>query len=292
MIIIKDQYKLKKNRKYLIGKGGFGRVYIGTDLKLNKKIAVKVEKNSEKKYNRKEHQIYKMIENKEYTAKALDYYEDEFYSYLVMPFYHISCDKIFKKSEKYFTVKDICMLCIQIIQQLHVLHNLGIVHRDIKPDNFVWDKESNRIKLIDFGLCKSYIIDNEHMKFKKSFSRSGTLRYMSVNCQNGYALSRRDDLISLAYSLIYLYKKTVPWKKVSEKNKKKLYARVKNIKTQFNDKIDELKLPEPLQFLTSYSLGLKFNQKPDYSFVIKVFYDFIKRSTKYNGQWSWIDDEI
>ena len=203
-----------------------------------------------------------------------------------------SIDKIFKKNDKYFTVKDICMLCIQIVQQLHVLHNLGIVHRDIKPDNFVWDKDTNRIKLIDFGLCKSYLIDNEHMKFKKSSSRSGTLRYMSVNCQNGYALSRRDDLVSLAYSLIYLFKKTVPWKGISEKNKKKLYAKVKTIKIEFNDKIDSLELPEPLQFLTNYSLGLKFNQRPDYSFIIKVFYDFIKRSSKYNGQWSWINDDI
>ena len=172
-----------------MGKGGFGSVYIGIDLTNNNKIAVKID---DKKYNKKEYQIYKMIENKDYNAKALDYFEDEKNSYLIMPYYHTSCDKIFKSNKKYFNIKDLCMLAIQIVQQLHVLHNIGIIHRDIKPDNFVWDKESNKIKLIDFGLCKPYLIDDEHIRFK--VLQSGTLRYMSVNSHNGYSLSRRDDL--------------------------------------------------------------------------------------------------
>ena len=289
MIIIKNQYKFKRTKKYLIGKGGFGNVYRGFDIENNIKVAIKVDN---KKYNRKEFQIYKLIENKEYSAKVLDYYEDSENSYLIMPFYHISCDKIFKMSDRYFNLKDICMLCIQVIQQLHGLHHIGIIHRDIKPDNFVWDKNTNRIKLIDFGLCKPFMENGKHIKSERSSSKSGTLRYMSVNCQNGIMLSRRDDLISLAYSIIYLYNKKIPWKGINEKNKKKLYAKVKKMKADYNKNVDNSNLAEPIKFLISYALDLKFDQKPNYSLIMKVFYDYIKKSSKYNGKWSWINDNI
>ena len=308
-MIIKNRFKFKRNRKYLIGKGGFGKVYIGKDLKTDEKIAVKVD---ELELNYQEYKIYKKLEYFDLAAKVLDYYKDQKNSYLIMPFYHKSCDKIFKLSDKYFTMKDVCMLCIQIIQQLKQLHKLGYIHRDIKPDNFVWEKVSDnggKIKLIDFGFTKPYVTENgDHIRSEKASSICGTMRYMSVNCQSGHEASRRDDLVSLAYSLIYLYKKNLPWKGIKTKDKprknkneeeeikridKKKNNLIKKMKIKYNQEIDESDLPSPLKFLANYSLGLKFNQKPDYSFIIKVFNDYIKKNnSKYDGKWSWLNDDI
>ena len=91
-----------------------------------------------------------------------------------------------------------------------------------------------------FGLSKYYIVDNNHIEFEKNHSRCGTLRYMSTNCHMKYLLSRRDDLISLSYSLIYLYLKNLPWKniKTKVKNKSKINLLIKKLKFEFCDNIN------------------------------------------------------
>ena len=286
-MIIDNRYKLLLNK--LIGKGGFGKVYKGIDLKNNKKVAIKIDKSN--KYNNIEFQVYNKISNYKYLPKLIDFIKKKDKSFLIMKLYNKNCSKILKLNENYFNIKDICMLAIQIIQQLKILHSNNIIHRDIKPDNFVWDIKSNKFKLIDFGLCCNYIIDNNHINFERS-NRCGTLRYMSINAHNKYNLSRKDDIISLAYSLILLYQSKLPWKGLKEKNKKKLYNLVKKIKKQYNENIHDQDLPKPLIFILSYANNLKFKDKPNYKFILTVFYDFIKQDDKYDGKWSWIDDNI
>ena len=105
-----------------------------------------------------------------------------------------------------------------------------------------------------------------------------------------YSLSRRDDLISLSYSLIYLYLKNLPWKniKTKTKNKSKLNLLIKKLKIEFWDKINSYDLPSPLLLLFNYSNNLRFNSKPDYNFLIKGIYTYLKMNgMKYDGKWSW-----
>lgn len=280
MTIIMDKYQVISK----IGKGGFGTVYKGIIIETDQRIAIKKEKKI--KYNRKEFIIYKLIQDKDYTANVIDYVERENKSYLILPLYGSNCIKILKKYKNSFNLKDVCMLGIQIVKQLKVLHSIDVIHRDIKPDNFVYDFKTNKFKLIDFGLAKPFKLNDDHIKFKKSSSRAGTLRYMSINCHNKYSLSRRDDLISLAYSIIFLYKKNLPWRGI--KDKKKAYNLILDLKKDYNEKINNIDLPEPLSFLLSYSSNLNFSEEPNYSFIIQVLYDFIKRTSKYDGKWSWL----
>ena len=284
MTIINDKYQIISK----IGRGGFGTVYKGVITDTDKRIAIKKEK--KKKYNRKEFIIYKLIQDKDYTANVIDYIEKEKKSYLILPLYGNNCIKILKKYKDSFNLKDVCMLAIQIVKQLKVLHSIDVIHRDIKPDNFVYDFKTNKFKLIDFGLAKPFKLNDEHIKFKKSSSRAGTLRYMSINCHNKYALSRRDDLISLGYSMIFLYKKNLPWRGI--KDKKKAYNLILDLKKDYNEKLDKIDLPEPLSFLLNYSSNLNFSEEPNYSFIIQVLHDFIKRTSKYDGKWSWLSKSI
>jgi len=100
-----------------------------------------------------------------------------------------------------------------LLTRLEILHNLKIIHRDIKPENMVigLGKESKVIHLIDFGLSKYFANENgEHIIFQTKKGMIGTRRYASVNTHKGYSSSRRDDLESLGYVIIYFLKGHLP----------------------------------------------------------------------------------
>ena len=87
------------------------------------------------------------------------------------------------------------------------MHEHDYVHRDLKPENFVigLDKEENIIYLIDFGLSKKYKDSKgDHILYKEGKSILGTVRYVSIYTHLGIEQSRRDDIESLGYILIYL----------------------------------------------------------------------------------------
>ena len=276
------------NDKDIIGKGGFSVVYKGKDSKNNKLVAIKVDKKI--KYNKKESLIYDLLINEENMVKKYNYFEESNSSYLIMPLYYKSCEKIFKSNKDSFNEKDILMIGIQILQQINYLHKNNLIHQDIKPDNFIFDKTNNKFKLIDFGLCKRYKKDDKHIKFEKNKSRCGTIRFMSINCHNKYILSRRDDLISLSYALIYLNLKTLPWKNIRiEEDKDDIHKKVKNLKKEFDNNIKNFNLSSPIYLLYKYSVNLKFNYNPDYNFLIKGFYNYLKMNgMKYDGKWNWL----
>jgi len=279
MKILQKRYKYDENN--IIGKGGFGIVYKGYDMLNNIDVAIKIE--VDKKYNKREYNVYNKITGKKYMAECLDYFENEDSSFLILNLYSINSDEILKINNKFFTIKDVLTLGIQILQQLNHLHKHKIIHRDIKPENFILDKESSKFKLIDFGLCKSYYSSDKHIKFYRSASRCGTLRYMSINSHSRYALSRRDDLISLAYSLIYLYKNKLPWQGL-KKNKSNQHTIIKLSKKTYNCE----DLPPVLNNFYKYVTKLQFSENPDYSFLIKEFYNYLKKNNmKYDRHWSF-----
>lgn len=113
------------------------------------------------------------------------------------------------------------------------VHNLYIIHRDIKPENFLISKDGKGpLYIIDYGLSKRYVDDQgRHIPRATNKGFRGTLRYASINMHQGIENSRRDDLESLGYVLIYLIKGKLPWQnlKVPRKRKSEQIARVKTI---------------------------------------------------------------
>ena len=170
------------------------------------------------------------------------------------------------------------------------VHESGVIHRDIKPDNFIYDSINNKFKLIDYGLSKPYIISGKHIDENNNGGRCGTMRYMSINAHLKKTLSRKDDMISLSYSLIYLYCKKLPWQGIKEE-KTEIHNKIVDLKKNFNMSFKDYNIIEPLLYLYNYSTNLKFDSKPDYSFLIQYFYKSLKNNSyKYNGKWSWYSE--
>lgn len=261
----------------IIGKGAFCYVYKGYHKKLKKNIAIKI---SDKDISN-EIEIYNILYKEDNIIHKLDYFVNNNKYYLIIDLYNNSCYNISKLNN--FTKKDILMISIQIAQQLYIIHKNGILHMDIKPENIMYDANSNKFKLIDFNLSKKYIVDNKHITFNRNILRKGTLKYISINIHNKFEPSRRDDFISFIYSLIYLEnKKNIIWNNLDNINL------IKKKKLILNKDIDSYDISNELKFFYKYVFNLKFNQKPNYEYLIKILYQYIQvNNFKYDGIWSF-----
>jgi serine/threonine protein kinase len=113
------------------------------------------------------------------------------------------------------------------MQRLKYMQNKGYLHRDIKPSNFLIGKDAkaDTIYLIDYGLSKRYkdLRTKRHMQYSENKKFLGTARYASINTHLGIEQSRRDDIESLAYMLLYLIKGTLPWQGLKVSHSKSKY---------------------------------------------------------------------
>lgn len=188
-----------------------------------------------------------------------------------------SLEKLFNFCRRKFSLKTVLMLGTQMINRLEYVHQMSHLHRDLKPDNFVVSSQNGyQIYLIDFGLARRYcqLINNrvEHIKQVKMQSFTGTARYASVSAQQQYTTSRRDDLESVGYILVYFLKGRLPWQHVPKANNgpngitaKQRKERILEIKLS-TDTADLCKdLPREIETFIRYCRGLKFEEQPNYA---------------------------
>ena len=159
-----------------------------------------------------------------------------------------------------------------MIKSLEFIHSYGFLHRDIKPENILLDRRLKKIYLIDFGLSKKYINSDNHISIKLNVNPCGTIRFMSKYANNLVESSRRDDLISLGYSMIFILKGSLPWQNLNIQNKKEKYKKIGELKNSIT--IQELCRDCPNYFADFFNhcYNLKFKEKPDYNFLLSLFY--------------------
>ena len=188
-----------------------------------------------------------------------------------------SLEKTFQKNLHNFTTKDIFTIAIQAITRIESLHEIKIIHRDIKPENFLFGTENgaNTLFLIDFGLAKRHMVDGQHIEFKEGKSLIGTPRYCSINAASGKEQSRRDDLESLGYILIYLLRggKGLPWQHLNYDNRLSNKERYElQLKVKIGTSVNELCNGHPTSFKTymNYVRNLTFTENPDYNYLKSI----------------------
>ena len=274
-------YKLRKK----IDEGSFGKIYMASniDAKEKEKYAVKLES---KDLSRSLLEIEAYVLNK---IKAFGIPELKIYGYnsdyniLMMELLGSSLEKLFQSQNKSFSLKTACMLGIQMIDRLEYLHYRKLVHRDIKPDNFVIGRgaKSHIVYILDFGLAKKYWSSTHqcHIPFKTGKKLTGTPKYASINTLSGYEQSRRDDLESVGYILIYFLRGSLPWEGLKANNKKDRYKKICDKKKSISAKDLCRGFPVEFENFVSYTRNLEFTQVPDYSYLRNL----LKRVIEKNG---------
>lgn len=273
MIIINKKYEVMSK----IGHGQFGQVFRGKNAKTGEYVAIKIEiLDTSLKLLKHEVTILNYLRSKSVKNIPFVYWYGIFMQKptLVMPLYDQSLENWL--SETNVSAKIASEIAIQMVSILDNIHNKCVIHRDIKPQNFMW--KGNKLFLIDFGLSTVYVDeDKNHIMSKNNQSCIiGTPKFVSVHIHDGIDASRRDDLISVAYMYMYMLgNQHIPWENVQddELHDESIYAEnhILYYKNQIRKQIKmEVKLP-----LFDYLYNINYSETPDYDELKRLFCEIL-----------------
>ena len=272
-LVVEGKYKITSK----LGEGSFGKIFKGINVNTKEEIAIKIEKSTESSLLKTEAKIYKLLDNTKGLPKLRSYGCEGNFNYMVMDLLGRSLEEVRIACGGKIGLKSVLAIGLQLIKRIECVHNEGIVHRDIKPDNFLIKPHSNTIYMIDFGLARRYLTKKEqHISLTDGRKLTGTARYASANVHMGLTPSRRDDLESIVYVLLYLLNGKLPWQSIKSSDKDKRYQAIGLEKinvapwTHFNNSPGEFIL-----FL-KYCRSLDFDEDPDYNYISNLLGNLYK----------------
>ncbi|KAN0107719.1 CK1/CK1 protein kinase [Russula decolorans] len=165
----------------LLGAGTFGTVYLGRDIKKGRDVAVKLEA-AQEWGSKLEHEYHYGVEGR----------------YNVMVLSRLGCTFEEMAQLGVLDANAVFTYAKQMLSVLKSLHDHHYVHLDVKPDNFMIGTATRK-----------------HITQFKGLDITGTVRYSSINSHLGLTQSRRDDLESLVYAIVYLVKGRLPWQGIA-----------------------------------------------------------------------------
>ena len=274
--LVFDRYRLIKK----LGSGSFGCIYSAEYE--NQYYAIKLE-NKNHGQNLLENEAYIMSYlNGPGLPAVKSYGYSSRHNILVMELMGKSLEDIFETFVvKKMSVRCVCNIAYQMMEIMEYIHKKHIIHRDIKPDNFVVGRGEKKkyIYILDFGLAKKYRSSRtlKHNPMNKNKNLIGTARYASINALNGVTQSRRDDLEAIGYVLMYFLRGRLPWQGIPVKNKEERYRKIMEKKMETS--AEELCEGFPPEFVNyvNYTRNLGYEQDPDYAFLKYLFINILKK---------------
>lgn len=267
--LIKGRWKVLKK----IGAGAFGEIFSGKNVITNEMVAIKVERVDNKKQVLKlEVAVLKKLQACPYVCRFLTCGRFNEYNYMIMELLGENLSELRRRQpDGRFSLGTALKLGIQMMKALEAVHDLGYIHRDVKPSNYAMGltgvKRLNAF-LIDFGLARRYLLTSGEVRPPRdSTGFRGTARYASINSHLSKDLGRRDDLWSIFYMLIEFIQGQLPWRKLKDKDQ------IGEMKVKYNT--PELVKDLPPQFLAfmKHLKNLNYSDRPDYNHLYSLLTD-------------------
>ncbi|KAE8685044.1 Casein kinase I isoform epsilon [Hibiscus syriacus] len=261
--------KFKLARK--IGSGSFGELYLGVNVQTGEEVAVKMEsvktKHPQLHYESK---LYMLLQGGTGIPRLRWFGLEANYNVMVIDLLGPSLEDLFNYCNRKLSLKTVLMLADQLISRVEIC--------------------TQEVYIIDYGLAKKYrdLQTHKHIPYRENKNLTGTARYASVNTHLGIEQSRRDDMESIGYVLLYFLRGSLPWQGLKTGTRKQKYDRITEKKV--STPIEVLCKSYPSEFVAyfHYCRSLRFEDKPDYSYLKRLFRDlFIREGYQFDYIFDW-----
>jgi serine/threonine protein kinase len=273
--IVANKYIIQKQ----IGNGKFGTVYLAKNKKNNELLAIKTEPiKTAYKILKHETTILKYLYDHGARKVPMVYWYGLFSNFtcLAMPLYESSLNEYILCNDNIEIIEK-KRLVLSMLNIIECIHKLYILHRDIKPQNFML--KGGELFIIDFGFSAFYVDEStNHVPIKRIENIIGTPKYVSYFVHDGFLPSRRDDLISIGYIYMFLLNRELPWDTLKKPDILDNYeeTNILNYKNQHRKALkqwDYIKTFKDINGYIDYCYKLDYHETPNYDLLIKFFSD-------------------
>ena len=198
-----------------LGRGAMGMVYLGRDPKIGRTVAIKTMVLAQEFEGEKLEEVKERFFREAETAGRLnhpnivtiyDVGEDEDLSYIAMDYLKGENLLGFCKPEKLLPAKEVFQVLAKVADALDYAHRNGVVHRDVKPANIIYDRDTGVMKVTDFGVA--FLTDSSKTK---TGTILGSPSYMSPEQLAGMKVDGRSDLFSLGVTIYQMLTGELPF---------------------------------------------------------------------------------